>query len=153
MHITRYTDYSLRVLIYLGLKGEALATIQEIADRYGISKNHLMKVVHELNRKGYVDTLRGKHGGIRLGRAPAEINLGTLVRETESDLALVECFGSDNECIIAPACSLKLVLRQALEAFFEVLDSRSLADLLPAPDQSRLAQLLRIDLPRVAGQR
>ena len=84
MHITRYTDYSLRVLIYLAVQGDRLATIQEIADSYDISKNHLMKVVHQLNKKGYIETIRGKKGGMRLHRAPSDINVGILVRETRS---------------------------------------------------------------------
>src|SRR5690606_41629884 len=91
--ITRYTDYSVRVLIYLGVKNDgALAPIQEIADSYGISKNHLMKVVHDLQQRGYIDTIRGKHGGLRLRLPPEQINIGRVIRETEEDKALVECF-------------------------------------------------------------
>ena len=142
MHITRYTDYALRVLMYLGLKGDKLATIQEVADQYGISKNHLMKVVYDLNLKGYVETLRGKHGGIRLRARPEEINIGRLVRETETDLKLVECFGGGDDCRINPACALKGVLGEALAAFFRVLDSYTLADLLrPQPGLERLLGL------------
>lgn len=136
MHITRYTDYSLRVLIYLALKGEELSTIQEIAERYGISKNHLMKVVHELSLRGYIETLRGKNGGLRLRLAPRQINIGRLVRDTEQDLNLVECFGPDNRCIITSDCDLKHMLGEALEAFFAVLDRYTLADLI-APDRAR----------------
>src|SRR5690606_35769446 len=122
MRITRYTDYSLRVLIYLGAKGEGLATIQEIADRYRISRNHLMKVVHDLQLKGYIETHRRKNGRTRL-RVPRErISLGRVVRDTEQDLALVECFGTDNHCIITPFCELKTVLNDALNAFLGVLD-------------------------------
>lgn len=130
MRITRYTDYSLRVLIYLGLKGETLSTIQEIADSYDISKNHLMKVVHDLQLRGYVDTQRGKKGGLRLRLPPERINIGRLIRDTEQDMTLVECFGPDNNCIITPFCDLKYLLNDALEAFFKVLDGYTLADLL-----------------------
>jgi Rrf2 family transcriptional regulator, nitric oxide-sensitive transcriptional repressor len=146
MHITRYTDYSLRVLMYVALKGETLSTIREIADSYAISKNHLMKVVHELNLKGYLETVRGKNGGIRLGRPAGEINIGRLVRDTEQDLALVECFESGNCCVITPACGLKNVLAEALGAFFKVLDSYTLADLLPGENKPAMVQLLRMDL-------
>lgn len=147
MHITRYTDYSLRVLMYVALQRERLCTIREVADSYGISKNHLMKVVHELNLKGYLHTVRGKHGGIRLGRPPEEIKLGRLVRETEQDLALVECFESGNECVIAPACRLKGVLAEALQAFLAVLDRYTLADLLIPDQRVSLARFLQVDWP------
>ena len=112
MHITRYTDYSIRVLIYLAVQGDRLTTIQEIADSYEISKNHLMKVVHQLNKKGYIETIRGKKGGMRLHMAPADINMGILVRETEQDLSIVECFSSKNACRITPVCGLKAILRR-----------------------------------------
>ena len=117
MHITRYTDYSLRVLIYLAAEGDRLATIQEIADSYDISKNHLMKVVHQLNKKGYIETIRGKKGGMRLHMAPQDINIGILVRETEQDLSIVECFSSKNACKITPVCGLKSMFGEALKAF------------------------------------
>jgi len=92
MHITRYSDYALRVLIYLAADRERLTTIQVIADSYGISKSHLMKVVNQLNKLGYVTAIRGKNGGLRLGQDPVNINIGVLFRETESDISLVECF-------------------------------------------------------------
>ena len=117
MHITRYTDYSLRVLIYLALQQERLVTIQQIADSYDISKNHLMKVVHQLTLKGYIESVRGKNGGLRLHRRPEDINIGVLVRETEQDMNLVECFSSDNQCCITPVCGLKNILAEALRAF------------------------------------
>jgi len=144
MHITRYTDYSLRVLMYLALKGEELSTIREIADSYAISKNHLMKVVQELNIKGYITAIRGKNGGLRLRAQPEDINLGRLVRDTEQDLALVECFSDGDKCVITPACELKRVFAEGLEAFFKVLDSYTLADLVPrkkAPEMIRLLQM------------
>lgn len=144
MHITRYTDYSLRVLMYAALKGEELSTIREIAESYDISKNHLMKVVQELNSKGYLTAIRGKNGGLRLNGAPEEINLGRLMRDTEQDFALVECFTSGDRCNIAPACQLKLVLSEALNAFFKVLDGYTLADLLPGSKVPELIKLMKI---------
>ncbi|HEX5514185.1 MAG TPA: Rrf2 family transcriptional regulator [Gammaproteobacteria bacterium] len=144
MRITRYTDYSVRTLIYLGVKGEGLSTIQEIADSYGISKNHLMKVVHDLQLRGYIDTIRGKNGGLRLRLPPEEISIGRLVRETEEDKALVECFGPDNTCVITPFCDLKHVLAEAQEAFFKVLDGYTLADMLNPKRRSGLEQALML---------
>lgn len=144
MHITRYTDYSLRVLMYLSAQGDRLATIQEVSDSYQISKNHLMKVVHQLNLKGYIKTVRGKHGGMRLRLAPAEINIGALVRETEQDLDLVECFADNNQCKITPVCGLKDVFAEALQAFLATLDRYTLADILPEERQPQLLQLLQI---------
>ena len=144
MHITRYTDYSLRVLIYLSAQGDRLATIQEIADSYDISKNHLMKVVHQLNKKGYIETVRGKNGGMRLHMAPEDINIGILIRETEQDLNIVECFSSKNACKITPVCGLKGMFNEALKAFLEVLDKYTLADVIRDPHRPQLLRLLQI---------
>ncbi|ABM20145.1 MULTISPECIES: RrF2 family transcriptional regulator [Marinobacter] len=144
MHITRYTDYSLRVLIYLAAEGDRLATIQEIADSYDISKNHLMKVVHQLNKKGYIETIRGKKGGMRLHMAPQDINIGILVRETEQDLSIVECFSSKNACKITPVCGLKSMFGEALKAFLEVLDRYTLADVIQDHHRPQLLRLLQI---------
>jgi Rrf2 family nitric oxide-sensitive transcriptional repressor len=144
MYITRYTDYSLRVLMYVALKGEEISTIREIAESYDISKNHLMKVVQKLNSDGHVVAVRGKNGGLRLNGRPQDINIGALVRATEQDMALVECFGGSNSCAIMPACHLKTVFAEALEAFFTVLDNYTLADLVPSKNQAALIQLLKI---------
>lgn len=144
MRITRYTDYSLRVLMYLAQKGETLSTIAEIAESYNISKNHLMKVVQELNSKGYLIATRGKNGGLRLNGKPEDINVGALVRDTEQDLELVECFGSNNHCVITPVCQLRVALAEALQAFFAKLDEYTLADLLPQSKAADMVQLLRI---------
>ncbi|MDP4550370.1 Rrf2 family transcriptional regulator [Alkalihalobacillus macyae] len=132
MRLTNYTDYSLRMLIYLGsMKNGKLASIQEIANAYQISKNHLMKVAHELGKKGYIETIRGRNGGLRLAHLPEEINIGEVVRSTEEDFNLVECFDKENNtCVISPACRLKHVLHTALSAYFEVLDGYQLSDLI-----------------------
>lgn len=146
MHITRYTDYALRVLIYLGTKGDELSTIKEIANRFQISKNHLMRVVHDLQLKGYVETIRGKNGGLRLRLRPEDVNIGRVVRDMEPNLTLAECFGTGNACLITPACELKHVLYRALQAFLGVLDDCTLSDLLAQqrPDLARLLSLPRV---------
>lgn len=138
MYITRYTDYALRVLMYLALNPHQQVTIREIADSYDISRNHLMKVVQNLNNQGYLKATRGKNGGLRLNRAPELINLGDLVRSTEQDLTLVECFSAEGQCILSPLCQLKHILGKALESFFLTLDQYTLADLVP---NARLAEI------------
>lgn len=132
MRLTLYTDFSLRVLIYLGTKETRdLSTVQEISDTYNISKNHLTKVVHELGKMGLIETVRGRGGGIRLNAAPEEINIGQLVRKTEDDFHIVECFNKEsNMCILSPACRLKGALYEALQAYLAVLDDYTLADFL-----------------------
>jgi Rrf2 family nitric oxide-sensitive transcriptional repressor len=142
MRLTAFTDYCLRVLIYVGLKNGELATIDEIAGRYGINRNHLVKVVFRLGQLGYLVTIRGKRGGVRLARNPAKINLSALIRETEQDWAVVECLQEQGcQCVIEPACVLRKALRQALDAFFKSLEEYTLADLLK-PGRS-LRRLLR----------
>lgn len=144
MKLTTFSDYTLRVLIYLSLRDDELTTIGEIADAYGISKNHLMKVVHYLGTQEYLETVRGKGGGVRLAVDPADINIGTLLRKTEVNTALVECFDpEDSRCSIGPACALRGVLNQALQAFFSVLDRYTLADVVR--NRARLSKLLNID--------
>ena len=137
MRLTLYTDYSLRVLLYLGIKGEdRLSTIQEIADTYHISKNHLMKVTYDLGQLGLIETIRGRGGGIRLNKKPEEINIGQVVRHTEEDFHIVECFDNDNNmCKISPACRLKYALKEALHAYLNVLDGYTLADFLLSKDE------------------
>ena len=143
MRLTVYTDYSLRVLMYLGIRPDRLCTIQEIATAYDISRNHLMKVAHQLGLAGYVDTVRGRGGGLRLARPPAQIGIGAVVRACEEDFRLVECFDPErNRCVITPACRLTAMLAEALDAYLAVLDSYTLADLLR--DDTRLRRLLAI---------
>lgn len=133
MRLTIFTDYTLRVLIYLGMHQheDRLATISDVASAYSISENHLTKIVHHLAKQGYVETTRGKGGGMRLARTPEQVNLGDVVRGAEEDLAIVECFQKSNTaCPIAPSCALAGILAQAMRAFFDTLDSHTLADLL-----------------------
>lgn len=131
MRLTSFSDYALRTLVYAGSHPERLVTVTEIADSYRISRHHLIKVVQLLVQNGFVETVRGRSGGLHLARAPEEINVGALVRRTEPDFNLVECFDpSTNACLIAPACDLKAVLREAQSEFMRVLDSYTLADLL-----------------------
>jgi Rrf2 family nitric oxide-sensitive transcriptional repressor len=131
MRLTVYTDYSLRLMMYLAVKDDGLATIAEVADSYGISKNHLMKVAYQLGVAGYVETVRGRGGGLRLAKPVDAIVLGEVVRHTEPDMALVQCFHPvDAPCAIRPACVLRRALERAGQAFIEVLDGYSLADLV-----------------------
>ncbi|MFZ1655216.1 MAG: Rrf2 family transcriptional regulator [Candidatus Moraniibacteriota bacterium] len=146
MRLTTYTDYALRVLMYLGLRGDDLSTIQEIAEQYGISKNHLMKLVHVLGRLGYVETIRGKKGGLRLARRPAEITVGEIVRQLEPDMALVECFKSVGvECRIVKDCILQNALGEALDRFLETLDHYTLSDLLVPSERLSRSFPVRIE--------
>lgn len=167
MRLTNYTDYALRSLIYLAVKPapQALANISDIADSYNISKSHLTKIIHQLGQLGYIDSVRGKNGGIRLARAPKDINLGVLIKQIEPDFALVECFATtlpndnssqNNEatqkglpitlieesknaasvgCVISPACQLKAVFFEALDAFINVLERYTLADIINNKDE------------------
>ena len=132
MRFTLHTDYSLRVLMYLGAEpGDDLTTVKEISKSYGISENHLMKVVHRLGQSGFITTVRGRQGGMRLARAPDDIIAGAVVRACEDDMRIVECFDSQtNTCPIANACALPSVLDEASTAFLSVLDRYTLADLL-----------------------
>lgn len=131
MRLTSFTDYSLRALMYLAVNRERLVTIQDIADLHGISKNHLTKVVHQLGQLGLVETMRGRNGGLKLGREPAAINIGQVVRQTETDFYMAECFDRDsNSCVFAPACVLKGALAAATAAYLAVLDGVTLENLV-----------------------
>jgi len=132
MQLTQYTDYSLRVLIYLSQKkcGE-LATISEIAEFYGISRNHLVKVVHNLATYGFIQTMRGKNGGMCLARPADEINIGEVVRQTEPNFDIAECFNKEsNTCVISPICALKSILGDARTSFIQTLDRYTIAHAL-----------------------
>jgi len=142
MRLTTFTDYTLRVLMYLAIEPSRLATIPEIACAYGISENHLMKVVYRLVRNGLIDSVRGKGGGIRLAQTPASIRLGQVILASEGDAIIAECFSEkNNTCCITPACKLSSILAHAFEGFYEALDAYSLADLVNDPQQ--LGPLLR----------
>lgn len=141
MKLIAFTDYSLRVLIYLGMQEGRLATIAEIAEVFQISENHLTKVVHFLGRSGWVASMRGKGGGLTLAMAPDQIGVGQVVRRTEGESIGAECFQADGgHCCIAPACNLRGVLDEAFHAFYAVLDGYTLADLLS--NRNDLARLL-----------
>jgi Rrf2 family nitric oxide-sensitive transcriptional repressor len=144
VRLTTYTDYSLRLLMYLAVKDDGLATIAEVAKAYDISKNHLMKVAHQLGVAGYIETVRGRSGGLRLAKSSKLINLGEVVRWTEPDMALVPCFKPiDAFCAIQPICVLKGALHRAQTAFVKVLDEYSLSDL--ARPRTKLQVLLSIE--------
>ncbi len=131
MQLTLYTDYALRTLVYLGLHPDRLCTISEIADAYGVSRNHLVKITHHLGKTDYVRTMRGKSGGMQLAIQPGDINIGQVVRITEPHMNILECFDADtNTCPISAACTLKHALYQARTAFMDVLDGYTLADVL-----------------------
>lgn len=149
MRLTLYTDYALRTLMYLGLAEPAQASIAEISSAYGISENHLTKVVHHLGRVGLVKTTRGRGGGLRLAQPADRIIIGGVVRQTEEDLSLVECF-SDGICVITSSCRLQKVLKQALNAFLSVLDQYTLADLLVAGKGRETARMLGLSPPPVS---
>jgi Rrf2 family nitric oxide-sensitive transcriptional repressor len=140
MRLTVFSDYTLRVLMYLALDRTRLATIPEIATAYGISENHLMKVVHQLARAGIIQTARGKGGGIRLARAPEEIRLGEIVRASEGDAPIVECLSGDpRACRITSSCRLKGILIDAFDALYGSLNEHTLADLVERPRALRKA--------------
>jgi Rrf2 family transcriptional regulator, nitric oxide-sensitive transcriptional repressor len=143
VRLTVYTDYALRVLMYLAVKEDQLATIAAIAKSFDISKNHLMKVVHQLGVAGYVETVRGRGGGLRLARPVEAIGIGEVVRRTEPDMAIVQCFKPLNApCTIRPCCVLRRALEEARDAFIGVLDGYTLSDLVRS--RGRLVNLLGI---------
>ena len=133
MRLTRYTDYAMRVLLHLAARNDGLASIGEIARLYDISQNHLMKVVQDLGKAGFVRTVRGRGGGIALARPADQIVIGQVVRQTEDGFQLVDC----GACLIAPACTLPRVLNEATAAFIAVLDKYTVADLLDKRAQMR----------------
>ena len=143
MRLTLHTDFALRVLIHDGLNDGKLTTISDIAQSFGISKAHLMKIVNDLSQKGYLDTVRGRNGGIRLMREPRYINIDQVVRGTEDQLNVIGCLEHKGYCPIERACVLRSALRDATEAFLAVLDARTLADLIKP---QRVLSSLLLDL-------
>lgn len=140
MRLTTFSDYSMRVIMYLGLQHGQLVTISDIAKAYLISENHLTKVVHHLAQRGYVETVRGKGGGLRLVRDPVTINIGEMIRDSEGETGLLPCLDSHDMCRIQPSCKLMGILREAQVALYAVLDKYTLADLLQ--QEAPLAQIL-----------
>ena len=130
MRLNVQSDYALRLLMQLDVNGDELTTIADVARRFGISKNHLMKIAQALGHHGFIETVRGRAGGLRLAGPADQISLGAVIRKIEGDFALVECLpGGNGQCIISPACRLTGVMREALQAFLEVLDAYTIADL------------------------
>jgi Rrf2 family transcriptional regulator, nitric oxide-sensitive transcriptional repressor len=149
MRLTFSTDYALRLLMLVGLESQRLVTIEEVADRFGISKNHLMKVAYQLGQAGYLETVRGRNGGLRLGKPPGQIGVGEVVRKIEPDFAVVECQNPAGYCKIAPCCMLRSAMVEAVRAFLEKLDEYTLQDLLrPKP---KLRHLLGVDQERAVA--
>jgi len=140
MRLTLWTDYALRALIYVGAKAETASTIAEIAESFDISRTHLMKIVNRLAQQGYLDTMRGRGGGIRLARPASAIRVGAVVRDTEEELAVMGCLGETGFCRIERCCVLRRALHEATSAFLAILDDYTLADLL-APERTLAASL------------
>ena len=149
MRFTLYTDFALRTLIQVALNEGNLTTINDISRSFGISRQHLMKVVSNLGERGYLDTVRGRGGGIRLRRPPRDINIGQVVRETEDKLDVIGCLGQRDYCPIERVCVLRGVLHDAIQAFLAVLDGYTLADLIKP--QRALSSLLLLDRHAARG--
>ncbi len=149
MRLTTMTDYSLRLLMYVAQRPGQLCTIAEVANAYGISEAHLMKITHQLGLAGHLETVRGKGGGMRLARPPEDINLGAVVRSVEPDFNLVECMATGNNCTLTGRCRLTAVVGGALQRFLGHLDGYSLADVLPpaAATTGTHSQTVRENLP------
>ncbi|GGH57652.1 Rrf2 family transcriptional regulator [Comamonas phosphati] len=150
MRLTRMTDYALRLLMHVARRPERLCTIAEIAQAYGISEAHLMKVTHQLALRGWIETVRGKGGGMRLAHLPQQINLGAVVRGMEPDFALVECFAGGNQCTLTGDCRLTGLLQGALHSFMAHLDGFTLADLVPGAPAGEVVLMPALRLPKEA---
>ncbi len=142
MRLSLHSDYALRLLMHAGLSSGQLISAEDTAQAFGLSKNHLMKVIYGLGQSGFIETVRGRNGGFKLAVPPSDICIGAVVREMELDLAIVECLGDGNTCVISPACRLTGIMHEALDAWLTVLDKYTLADLLHRPKQ--LKQLLAL---------
>ena len=142
MRLTDYTDYTLRVLMFCALQPERSVTIAELAESHKVSKNHLMKIVNDLSRQGLLQTTRGRGGGLRLLKNPADIRIGDVVRQTETDFRLVECFDiSQNACTLTAHCQLKKVFKKALSSYLAELDKVTLADVTRPNPASQIVRL------------
>lgn len=136
MRLTQFSNFSIRLLMYAALKGSTPSAVPEVARAYGVSYDHLKKAASELCRHGYLETVRGRNGGVRLAKSPSEIRIGDVIRRTEGGAGLVECFDPEtNTCPLLATCELRVALHEALAAFFAVLDRYTLADLVHAPDR------------------
>jgi len=145
MRLTQHTDFSVRVLIHLALRPDRLTTISEVSEAYNISRNHLMKVVQKLAKAGFIESIRGQGGGLRLSREPGEIPLGDVVEAMEPDFGMVECMRPRNQCAITTACRLPPILSESLRLFLGNLNRYTLADLVPADARAELITLLDIE--------
>lgn len=147
MNLTLHSDYSLRILLYLAEHRDRQVSTREISDAYGISRNHLVRVVQTLDSHGFVKASAGRSGGVMLARDPSKINIGGVVRKTEPNFRIVECFDQEqNTCRILPVCSLRGVLQDALESFFAVLDGYTLADLVRLKGSQRISDFLPVEV-------
>lgn len=146
MRLTDYTDYTLRVLMFCAANPDRLVTIAELAEHHHLSKNHLMKIVNDLARQGVIETTRGRGGGMRLLKEPTQIVVGEIVRRTETDFRIVECFDEGtNACLLSPTCRLKRVFDAAMQAYFKVLDGVTLADIADtAPSVAPVSRLVPV---------
>ncbi|MCH4092583.1 Rrf2 family transcriptional regulator [Acetobacter sp.] len=143
MRLTQHSDYALRALIFLAANPDRLSSIREIAERYGLSENYMVKIIHRLGQGGFIETIRGRNGGLRLGRPADSIRIGDVIRFTEDDCALVACMHPSGEqngvpCLLMPDCTLRHTLDDALGAFFAVLDNRTLADMVGQGERRKL---------------
>jgi Rrf2 family nitric oxide-sensitive transcriptional repressor len=149
MRLAEYTDYTLRVLMYCAARPQQLVTISELAERHGVSRNHLMKIVTDLGRQGVLETTRGRGGGLRLLKDPSKVRIGDVVRASETDFRLVECFDpKTNQCTLTPSCRLKGLFNAALRAYFKELDGMTLADMVvpvSAPSSGRAMSTHRLE--------
>jgi Rrf2 family nitric oxide-sensitive transcriptional repressor len=133
MRLTSFSDFALRLLMYAAVRGDRLITIEEVSEVYNISRAHLMKIANTLAKAGYLKAVRGRSGGLALAKPPHKIKVGDVIRTTEPDFVLVECFASGSECTITRCCQLRGILREGLDAFDAVLDKYTLADLMLRP--------------------
>jgi Rrf2 family transcriptional regulator, nitric oxide-sensitive transcriptional repressor len=147
MRLTQLTDYAMRLLIHLAQHPQRLCTIAEVAGRYGVSEAHLVKVTHRLGRAGWIVTMRGKGGGIRLAHEPKDIGLGAVVRSMEPDFFLVECLSGGNTCMLTGTCKLTGVVDGALRSFMQYLDGHTLVDRLPGTSDAAASQVIRFRRP------